>query len=363
MIFKPKALSMAMVAICSAGSVVAGGSDIILMPSEVLFEKGNYAEVSVVNVSPNVTGTNIAPTGSMYKDYSAKTFAFKVQVSPKVSVGFADYLSAGIYLDYANAGGNPATGITLANVDLSIKSRMLAAKYQFDDNFSAFAGLKRSTVRPATANVLNAPRGNLSIASVSDNALAFGVAFEKPEIALRVSALYQKKTYFSLPMTSSSSVALINGKAGLPESVTIRFQSGVAKDTLIYGSIHKARWGKSQIYFDGEPASAGTLVQKSTYDNSSTYNLGVARKLGEDFGLSASYTYEPGKAPTGASPLATTNGKTSFSLGGKYTKGRTSFSLGVSRVKVGDKELTAPFASRFTDNTTNVVAAKIGLNF
>ena len=39
MIFKPKALSMAMVAICSAGSVVAGGSDIILMPSEVLFEK------------------------------------------------------------------------------------------------------------------------------------------------------------------------------------------------------------------------------------------------------------------------------------------------------------------------------------
>ena len=363
MFFKPKALSMAMVAICSAGSVVAGGSDIILMPSEVLFEKGNYAEVSVVNVSPNVTGTSIAPTGSMYKDYSAKTFAFKVQASPKVSIGFADYLSAGIYLDYANAGGSAP--ITAANVDLSIKSRMLAAKYQFDDNFSAFAGLKRSTVRPATANVLNAPRGNLSIASVSDNALAFGVAFEKPEIALRVSALYQKKTYFSLPMTSNSGVALINGKAGLPESVTIRFQSGVAKDTLIYGSIHKARWGKSQIYFDGEPAAAGTLVQKSTYDNSSTYNLGVARKLGEDFGLSASYTYEPGKAPTGTSPLATTNGKTSLSLGGKYTKGRASFSLGFSRVKVGDKELTAAggFPSKFTDNTTNVVAAKIGLNF
>ncbi len=59
MIFKPKALSMATVAICSAGSVVAGGSDIILMPSEVLFEKGNYAEVSVVNVSPNVTGTTL----------------------------------------------------------------------------------------------------------------------------------------------------------------------------------------------------------------------------------------------------------------------------------------------------------------
>ena len=360
MTFKPKALSMAMVAICSAGSVVAGGSDIILMPSEVLFEKGNYAEVSVVNVSPNVTGTSIAPTGSMYKDYSAKTFAFKVQTSSKVSIGFADYLSAGIYLDYANAGGSAP--ITSANVDLSIKSRMLAAKYQFDDNFSAFAGVKRSTVRPATANVLAGPSGNLSIASVSDNALAFGVAFEKPEIALRVSALYQKKTHFSLPMTSSSGPTLINGTAGLPESVTIRFQSGIAKDTLLYGSIHKARWGKSQIFFDNG-AGAKTLVQKSTYDNSSTYNLGVARKLNEDFGLSASYSYEPGTAPTGTSPLATTNGKTSLSLGGKYTKGRASISLGFSRVNVGDKELTGGFASKFTNNSTNVVAAKIGFNF
>ena len=32
----------------------------------------------------------------------------------------------------------------------------------------------------------------------------------------------------------------MNGKAGLPESVTIRFQSGIAKDTLVFGSIHKA---------------------------------------------------------------------------------------------------------------------------
>jgi long-subunit fatty acid transport protein len=359
MIFKPKAFSMAMVAICSAGSVVAGGSDIMLMPSEVLFEKGNYAEVSVVNVSPNVTGTNIAPTGSMYKDYSAKNMALKMQASPKVSIGFADYLSAGIYLDYKNAGGSGGN-ITLANVDLSIKSRMLAAKYQFDDNFSAFAGLKRSTVKRATANVIGAPTGNLSVASTSDNALAFGVAYEKPEIALRVSALYQKKTYFSLPMTRDAGGALVNGTAGLPESVTIRFQSGIARDTLIYGSIHKARWGKSQIFFDNGSA---VLTQKTTYTNSSSYTLGVARKLNEDFGLSATYGYEPAVGGTFTSPLATTNGKTSLSVGGKYAFGKANLSLGYSRIKVGDKELTGTYASSFTGNTTNVIAAKIGVNF
>ena len=68
MIFKPKALSMAMVAICSAGSVVAGGADITLMPTEMMFEKGNYLEVSSVKVSPNVTGTTVAPNLSMYPD-------------------------------------------------------------------------------------------------------------------------------------------------------------------------------------------------------------------------------------------------------------------------------------------------------
>ena len=43
MIFKPKALSMAMVAICSAGSVLAGGMEVTRLPTDMMFEKGNYA--------------------------------------------------------------------------------------------------------------------------------------------------------------------------------------------------------------------------------------------------------------------------------------------------------------------------------
>ena len=77
MIFKPKALSMAMVAICSAGSCRCRWLRYYSDAKRMMFEKGNYASVSVVNVSPDVTGSSIAPTGSMYKDYSANTFAFK----------------------------------------------------------------------------------------------------------------------------------------------------------------------------------------------------------------------------------------------------------------------------------------------
>ncbi|MBT6546308.1 MAG: hypothetical protein HOL77_19985 [Rhodobacteraceae bacterium] len=148
MIFKPKALSMAMVAICSAGSVVAGGADITLMPTEMMFEKGTYFEISSARVSPNVTGTGVAPKISMLPSYSANTFAFKMDLNDKVSVGYADYLSAGIFVDYRD------TGAINAFVDLSIRSRLLAAKYQIDDNISVFGGLKLSKTSNASANVL-----------------------------------------------------------------------------------------------------------------------------------------------------------------------------------------------------------------
>ena len=106
MIFKPKALSMAMVAICSAGSVVAGGADVTLMPTEMMFEKGNYVEVSVAKVSRDVAGTIVAPSGSMYPDYNVRTLAAKIELNDKISIGFADYLSAAIQVDYRNAGAS-----------------------------------------------------------------------------------------------------------------------------------------------------------------------------------------------------------------------------------------------------------------
>ena len=78
MISKTKTLLAAIAAICHSGSVFAGGSDITLMPTETLFEKGNYASVSTVNVTPDVTGSTIAPSGSMYGSYRASTFSLKM---------------------------------------------------------------------------------------------------------------------------------------------------------------------------------------------------------------------------------------------------------------------------------------------
>jgi long-subunit fatty acid transport protein len=380
MIFKPKALSMAMVAICSAGSVVAGGADVTLMPTEMMFEKGNYAEVSSARVRPNVKGSLVAPTGSMYPDYSANTLALKMEVNDKLSIGFADYLSAAILVDYRKAGasGFPAAVYSPAFVDLEIRSRLLAAKYQANDNVSILGGLKLSKTSNATANVLKNPKGNLSIPSATGSALALGLAYEKPEIALRVIALYQSATKFDLPMTSDQAGfgTLANGKAGLPKSMTLRFQSGIAKDTLVFGSAHRGDWAKSQVEFDtdngGATAPTGTLAARSSFTTTTAYTLGLGRKLSEKYAVSATYGWEKGSA-VGTSLLSTTGGKKSLSLGGKYTTGPLALSVGYSRVKFGDytcgpncvmTSATPTFEdSNFVNNTASVFGVKIGLSF
>jgi len=380
MIFKPKALSMAMVAICSAGSVVAGGADVTLMPTEMMFEKGNYAEVSSARVRPNVKGSLVAPTGSMYPDYSANTLALKMEVNDKLSIGFADYLSAAIQVDYRKAGasGFPAAVYSPAFVDLEIRSRLLAVKYQANDNVSILGGLKLSKTSNATANVLKNPKGNLSIPSATGSALALGLAYEKPEIALRVSALYQSATKFDLPMTSSVGLALVNGKAGLPKSMTLRFQSGIAKDTLVFGSAHRGDWAKTQVEFDTDTNSVGASIAlgnraaRSSFTTTTAYTLGLGRKLSEKYAVSATYGWEKGSA-VGTSLLSTTGGKKSLSLGGKYTTGPLALSVGYSRVRFGDytcgpncvmTSATPTFEdSNFVNNTASVFGVKIGLSF
>ncbi|MEJ6770586.1 MAG: hypothetical protein QNK95_13995, partial [Paracoccaceae bacterium] len=292
----------------------------------------------------------------------------------KISIGFADYLSAAIQVDYRNAGASgAAAGYAAAFVDLDIRSRLLAIKYQMNDNVSILGGWKHSKTSNASANVLKNPVGTLSIPSTSASALALGVAYEKPEIALRVSALYQTATKFDLPMTTAGhpqGSVLLNGKAGLPKSMTLRFQSGVAKDTLIFGSVHRGDWAKSQIEFETDFTGAaytgksGNLDARSSFTTTTAYTLGLGRKLSEKYAVSATYGWEKGSGATGTSLLSTTNGKKSLTLGGKFTSGRMTVSAGYSRIEFGDYTNTTATTgvNLFSGNTADVIGLKLGFS-
>ena len=84
-------------------------------------------------------------------------------------------------------------------------------------------------------------------------------------------------------------------------------------------------------------------------------------KLSEKYAVSAIYGWEKGSGATGESLLATTNGKKSLTLGGKFTTGRMALSVGYSMIKLGDYTRTTG-SYVFNDNSAKVIGVKLSLS-
>ena len=80
-----------------------------------------------------------------------------------------------------------------------------------------------------------------------------GAAYENKEIALRVELMVQAETDMALSAKSSLSPvdpnapsSISGAKLVIPQTMTLSFK-GIAEDTLVFGSIHKADWKTAQI--------------------------------------------------------------------------------------------------------------------
>ena len=355
----------------------AGGMEVTRLPTDMLFEKGNYASFAFGKFKPDVTDNVFATTGSMYNDRTAVTLTAKTQINDKISIGLAKYRSAEISLDYADSAIGALQAVT---VDLSVDTLALLARYELAERLSIIGGLRYST-GSGGGNVLVAPAGTIQAQDDSVLGGIVGVSFEKPEIALRISGTYQAKQDMAHPTTTNlgaGPIDLENTKSALPESFTIDFQSGVAPNTLLFGSIHRAFWSDAHISFWTQQNTGGLnglgaltnppngeYVQKSTWTNTTSLSLGIGRKLSDQWAVSASLIYEGASEATGTSLLSTTDGVRGITLGGKYTsEGGTTISVGINRSKLGDKAVTANGATgTFTNNSVTSIGFKIGHNF
>jgi long-subunit fatty acid transport protein len=398
MIFKPKALSMAMIAICSAGSVVAGGIEFDRLPMSMMFETGNYVSLAYRSTSIDASDNVYSPNGSMYVTTSTITPSFKYQINDKISVGLTSYQSANVNLSYVGKGGPfaavtfnalnaalPEAALPEANLSLTAHTTALIAGYNINESISVLAGLKRNEAE-ASGDIISNPYGEFVASKGTDNSYVVGVSFSKPEIALRVTAYYESRVDITHAMSATGAVAGVNLLAGagtfadttsaLPETLTIDFQTGIAADTLLFGSIKRALWSKAHIFMYDGPTTAGgmaaglsyadalTMVQKTTHTNCTTLNLGLGRKLTDKWAVSASVNYEKGTAGSGTSLLTTTNGQKGITLGGKFTNGQMTVTGGVNYTQLGDKTVTSfAGAGNFTNNSSTTIGLKVGYNF
>ncbi|MFN4130143.1 MAG: outer membrane protein transport protein, partial [Paracoccaceae bacterium] len=322
-------------AAASACSAHAGGFERSNTPLGFMFEKGNYAELSFGSVSPKVSGALIvAPsvtTGNVTKNYTTLGLAFKTDVTDKISLGVTLDPTFGADVAYPTGTGFPIAGST---AKLRGETIAVVGRYKFSENVSVHGGL-RSVGIGGNVSLFNGGANIYRATFANDRDIGYliGAAYEKPEIALRVGLTYASETKHNLEASGFSAFVLGGVIAGsatvkLPQSLTLDFQSGVAADTLVFGSIRWVDWTATTLV----APNAGPANPLVFYANDTiTYNIGVGKKISEAFSGAISIGYEKTHGdPTGN--LGPTDGHFSLQVGGTYTHQNMKITAGVSSV-------------------------------
>lgn len=340
----------------------AGGLDRSGQSVGAIFEDGNYAELSFGSVNPSVSG-NMNPllggaaSGNIAPRYTQLGFAYKSQVNDQMSIGVIFDQPFGADVAYDTA------GYVLNGAEASVESSGLTAlvRYEVNQNFSVHGGLRYISANgvysvPAVPDLdgpgpaMASPAYASTYSAGTGTGYVIGGAYERDDIAMRIALTY----------SSEIELSTLDGTAGdldttLPESINLDFQTGIAADTLLFGSIRHVAWDG----FSLDDTLAGSIL--SYDDDVTTYNIGIGRRLSDQLAASFSIGYEAATDEVTGN-LGPTDGYISYQIGAAYTlDSGVEISGGVRYVDVGDA--TTTIGSSFGDNSAVGVGVKIGMTF
>ena len=377
-----------------ASPAMSGGWEAGRLDSSFIYQDGSYAEVGSSSIDYDVNGkTQANKTHAMAKDQTRTNLAFKMEYGD-FDIGLTRYMSGAIQLDGQNTaakvdppGCNPLVASAAANVaqagycsivpsaDVTAHSIALIGKYSINDNISVLGGINRYDVETSTVTTV----AGHYVVSGDEMAPVVGAAYENKEIALRVELMVQPETDMTLSAASSvaaavPTTALTGATLVIPQTMTLNFQSGIAEDTLLFGSIHKADWDTAQIAIPANTAgvnpTTGALDQAVTnvdsdFANRTAYSIGIGRKLSDSISVLGSYATEGGGGAASTDPFTLSDGSQTLALGARYTYENMTISGGYSYTKVGDVTVThaTGLTATYADNKVTGIGLKIGFSF
>lgn len=317
------------------GAAMAGGIDRSGQGIGYLFENGTYAELSYGMVTPNVTSATDF-YGNVAKSYTATAMALKWDLNDKMSMAIGIDSPYGADTDYGLSLGIPFSA------KLETKAITALGRYKMSPNLSLHGGLYNASMEGTYTRITTT-----TVNRATDTGYIVGGAYERQDIAARVAV-----TYFSgTDHVDGSSNSAVNA----PQAVNIDFQTGIAANTLLFGSVRWADWSETDINV------AGTDVV--SYDNDAvTYSLGVGRKFTDSLSGAVTLGYEEAQGGT-ASALAPTDGYVSVGLGATYTKGNMKITAGVRSISLGDATTAGLPDNDWNNNTAMAAGVKVAFSF
>ena len=397
----------------SAGMAQAGGWTAGTLDSGFMYSDGTVASISVANIDHNIKakeakgfGATNATDVDVVKDETRTTLSIKSDIGNDLSVGLTNFRSGSIQLQ----GGASEYKSWVPDAEASVDTTAIMAAYSVNENIDVLFGLSNDRLSDTTVTTMN---GTYNIQGGSANRAVLGASYAIPDIALRVSATYMPSanmtvgssfTETSLPAThpitlqpiagvsygdfasfaaaagvpaalsaqpavianTVGSAANYNSEVGLPETLILDFQTGIAADTLLFGSVYNAKWGDAQIVSD--TGSAATKIS-TKFEDSTKYTLGLGRKINDQLSISANYAQEDGTGALNSSPFTVSNGTKSIALGARYTQGNMTISGGVNMTEVGGVKITSDgtetgaFIAEYGTNRVTAFGLKIAFAF
>ncbi|KIC48685.1 outer membrane protein transport protein [Tateyamaria sp. ANG-S1] len=360
----------------------------------ILFEEGNRVELSFGYSEPSLDGAAITspalgplsgqPIDNVGEDFLIWNLGLKYDLTDKLSFAVISDEPYGSDVLYPGSNATTILGGTGATVDSNAVTALL--RYKFNDNWSVHGGLRyqevsanvtlggvafNSSASPLTTSGVNGYESNFS--SDGDFGYVVGAAYEIPAIALRVALTYNSGTTHDLPTTETIrgipiSLATRGAVADLttttvdtPETINLDFQTGIAANTLVFGSLRYARYSDTVV----RPAGFALLTNGSALtdlEDGYDFEIGIGRRFNEKWSGSVAVGFSTVGDDNIVSPLGPNNGSRHVAVGAQYdVNDDFAISGGVRYTMLGDA-FSAPGgrpAAIFEDNS----AMSFGIKF
>ncbi|MEH6774361.1 MAG: hypothetical protein V7668_10590, partial [Cereibacter changlensis] len=243
-------------------------------------------------------------------------------------------------------------------------------RYKLQNNVSVYGGLRAQSVK-GTAHILFAtPDGTIDYNLETNTDYGFGyvlgVAWEKPEIAARIALTYNSAIDHGLTASETSNVPnLESGESDfdttVPQSISLEFQTGVAPDTLLFGSVRWVEWSEFLINPAIYQEVFRDLPLVAYRSDRTTYTLGLGRKFSDSWSGAVTASYEPSNGDETGN-LGPNDGFKSIGIGATYTRDAMKITGGVRYVKLGGAT-TRGVEADFDDNEAVAVGMRVAYNF
>lgn len=366
----------------STGVSFAGGVDRSGQFLGPLFEDGgetgSFARIGLGRVNPSAAAPNLGVSNPL-GGYNIVSLAYKTDLSERLSIALIIDEPYGADIAYALASPFAGGGASVSSEQVSAVLR-----YKFDDNWSVVGGIRALQVdgRIDTFAAAPVPGGLAPISVQADAGFDFGgvvgIAYERPEIALRVALSYNtsvsskfsgsESIFTDATRTTAAATGDTSFTVEFPESINLEFQTGIAKDTLLFGSVRHAFYDGVNLTTPANTALFGGALGPQEYvnfvDDTTAFEIGVGRRFNEQWSAAISFGYEGSGTRPASTALAPTTGTKSVSLGATYRADALSISGGVSYIIPGDQLVNSPAGvASFDDNDAVAVGVSISYNF